>query len=329
MPRFHGLPDLTAAQAGWIYTYGHNKADCLAAAFLQGGVSGFFKIEDNSKITVSKIREAKNGEEKLFDHNLNFPVTLTDKYSPTMERFMQSFEIFLKQKAGEKYFTTNTSCLVLGTILMLALIAGLSFLAGVPQITMIMGIYSVFFLIVGKIFISTFITGKFSFSSFLMLIFVTFHFGAMSLAVTSEFPETRVIFLFHILSCVALMIYSYLIIRPTYEGTQVIAHLDGIKMFLKAVEPTLPKGADPNKLEELLPYAFLLGMEKEWEAKMKIALAGAAYKPTWYGGHHSSTRSFSNMHSTVSKSCTHPSRSGSGGGGHSGGGCGGGGGGGR
>ena len=126
-----------------------------------------------------------------------------------------------------------------------------------------------------------------------------------------------------------MIIYSYLIIRPTYEGMQIIAHLDGIKMFLKAVEPTLPGSINQNRMEELLPYAFLLGLEKEWEAKMKTALAGAAYKPTWYSGRHFSAHSFNNMHSTVSRSCTRPSRSGSGGGGHSGGGHGGGGGGGR
>ena len=108
-----------------------------------------------------------------------------------------------------------------------------------------------------------------------------------------------------------------------------MVHLDGIKMFLKAVEPTLPKGVDCNKMEALLPYAYLFGLEKEWEAKMKISLAGATYRPNWYNGSHFSTRCFSNLHSTMSKACTRPSRSGSGGGGCSGGGCGGGGGGGR
>lgn len=217
MPRFNGLPDLTPAQAGWIYSYGHNKVACLAAALLQGGVSGFFKIEDKSGITVTKMREAKNGEEKLFDHNLHFPLFLTEKYSPTMERFTGLFEKFLKQKTGERYFTSNTLWVVLGAILMLALIAGLSFLVGLPQIVLIMGFYLIFFIPVGKMFLSAIVTGKIPFSSLFMLIFIGIHFSVMSLGISSDFPETRVIFLFYILSCVALVIYSYLIM-----GTSVL-----------------------------------------------------------------------------------------------------------
>ena len=329
MPRYHGLTNLTAAQAGWIYSYGHNRAGCLAAALLQGGVSGFFRIKDNSGLTIDKIRPAKSGEEKMFENNLSFPLTLKEKYSPAMERFMNDFEKFLKQKAGEQYFTSNTLWLVLGCVLTLALTAGLCFLAGELPLAGIMGFYLLFFIPAGKALISGLTAGKFPFSSLFILGFVSFHFSVMTMGITAEIPETRVIVIFYILSCISLLVYSYLIIRPTYEGMQVIAHIDGIKMFLKAVEPTLPSGVNTGKMEELLPYAFLLGLEKEWEAKMKIALAGAVYKPTWYCGRHFSSRSFSNMQSTVSKSCTRPSKSGSGGGGFSGGGFGGGGGGGR
>ena len=134
-----------------------------------------------------------------------------------MERFTGLFEKFLKQKTGERYFTSNTLWVVLGAILMLALIAGLSFLVGLPQIVLIMGFYLIFFIPVGKMFLSAIVTGKIPFSSLFMLIFIGIHFSVMSLGISSDFPETRVIFLFYILSCVALVIYSYLIM-----GTSVL-----------------------------------------------------------------------------------------------------------
>ncbi|MBR1778413.1 MAG: DUF2207 domain-containing protein [Alphaproteobacteria bacterium] len=330
MPQFKGLPDLTPAQAGWIYSYGHNKENCLAAALLQGGVSGFLQMKEEAKnVEITKLRDPKNGEEKIFEKNLSFPLMLTDRYSSTMESFMKTFETFLKQKGGEEYFTSNTPWLILGGVLILALTAGLFFLADAAQLTFLAGIYSIFFISAGQRFVIGLATGKISSSSLFILIFTAIHFSLMSVGIISETPEATTIIIFYVISIVALIVYSYLIIRPTYKGMQVSVHLDGIKMFLKAVDPTLPKGVNYEKMEALLPYAFLFGLEKEWESKMKTLLAGEMYKPSWYNGHHFTMGSCKSLHSTVSKSCTRPSKSGSRGGGFSGGGFGGGGGGGR
>ena len=45
LPRFRGPSGLSPSLAGWIYSCGHDKEGCLAAALLQGGISGFFKIK--------------------------------------------------------------------------------------------------------------------------------------------------------------------------------------------------------------------------------------------------------------------------------------------
>lgn len=329
MPRFHGIDGLTPAQAGWIYGYGHNKANCFAAALLQSVISGFLKMEGNDEIRITKIGTAKNGEEKTLERNLNFPLTLTKKYNAALKNFMTVFTTFLTQKAGEKYFTKNTLWLVIGCLLTLALLFELCYKAGFMPLAPAMTGYMIFFIPAGRAFVSAIASGKFSFSSLFVLIFVGIHFGLMSISMTFEMPETRPIIYFYALSCLSLIIYSYLIIRPTQEGMQVIAHLDGIKMFLKAVEPTFPKGVDYNKMEALLPYAVILGLEDEWEQKMTAILGGAAYKPHWYGRRRFTARALTGISSVVTKSCTPPSRSGSRGGGFSGSGFGGGGGGGR
>lgn len=328
MPRFHGLPDLTPAQAGWIYSYGHNAPDCVTAALLQGGVSGFLKMEGSADIRISKIRPARNGEEKILSRHLNMPVTLTKKYNPFLKSFMDAFTTFLGNKAGEKYFTQNTVWVVSGCLLLVALTAGLCFLADAFPLAVIMGFYLVFFIPFGKKLVSVFSTGKFSFSALFSLIFIGIHFSVMSLGIISDLPDAKPVFPFYILSCVALIVYSYLIIRPSRKGMQVIAHLDGIKMFLKAVEPALPQEIDFDKMEALLPYAVLFGLGKEWEKKMNLVVSGT-YRPDWYGGRIFSFHNLDTLHSVVSTSCTPPSRSGSGGRGFSGGGFGGGGGGGR
>ena len=242
---------------------------------------------------------------------------------------MNAFTTFLGNKAGEKYFTQNTVWVVSGCLLLVALTAGLCFLADAFPLAVIMGFYLVFFIPFGKKLVSVFSTGKFSFSAVFSLIFIGIHFSVMSLGIISDLPDAKPVFPFYLLSCVALIVYSYLIIQPTKKGMEVIARLDGIKMFLKAVEPTLPQGVDFDKMEALLPYAVLFGLEKEWNEKMKLVSAGTAYRPDWYGGRLFTSRNLGTIHSVVSTSCTPPSRSGSGGGGCSGGGFGGGGGGGR
>ncbi|MBR1778412.1 MAG: DUF2207 domain-containing protein [Alphaproteobacteria bacterium] len=328
VPRFRGPSGLTPALAGWIYSCGHNKEGCLAAALLQGGLSGFLHIKyNNGLLKVTKAREAKNGEEKTFERYMTFPLVVVDKYSPKLERFMLDFSEFLEQKAGEKYFTANTFLVFFGCVLMLALTTGLSFFAQAPYLSIIMGAYLIFSVPLGKRFLKGIVTKKFPYASFWTLFVIFLHFCATTLNVIDENPETKTVILFYVLSGFALIVYSYLIIRPTYEGMRIIAHLDGIKMFLKTVEPTLPDKVDFNSMEELLPYAFLLGLEKEWEAKIKL-VAGTAYQPQWFKGHFS-MNGFGNLHATLSKAGIRPIRSGLGGRGFSGGGFGGGGGGGR
>ena len=119
--------------AGWIYSYGLNKKGCLAAALLQGGLSGFLKIKYNDGLLkVDKARNAQTGEEKTFERYLTFPLIVVDKYSAKLERFMLDFSDFLEQKAQEKYFTSDTLMVFLGSAPALALTTGLCFFCRMP-----------------------------------------------------------------------------------------------------------------------------------------------------------------------------------------------------
>lgn len=140
---------------------------------------------------------------------------------------------------------------------------------------------------------------------------------------------------FFLAGCLALSpFYAYLMHRPSVKGKRLEEHLDGLKMFMTAVHQDFPKEATFEKMDKLLPYAVLFGIEKEWIEKTQQMMSGAQYQPTWYV----SSRPFSSsdiylVRGFVSSTLTPPASSGrfsgSGGGGFSGGGFGGGGGGGR
>lgn len=329
MPRFNGLSDLTPAQAGWIYSYGKDKNGCLAAALIQGCAAGFLKIRENASFHIARLRDGKNGEEKFFEHHLSFPLTISKTYTPKMEAFLTAFQTFLKNKTGEKYFTANKRFTVGALLLLVGLTAYQCYLVGDLPMAGMMAFYLLFLVPAGKDITKMIATGVFRFSPFLTLLLISLHFSLFCLPKLYYDPKTLHICLFYAAGGMAALVYSHLIIRPTREGMRVIAHVDGIKMFLKAVQTDLPAEVNFDKMEKLLPYAVLLGLEKEWDEKMRLITNGINYRPDWYSGHTFSAIRFNGLQSAVAATCARPSSSGSGGGGFSGGGFGGGGGGGR
>ena len=68
-------------------------------------------------------------------------------------------------------------------------------------------------------------------------------------------------------------IYSYLIYKPSKEGKRIIEHIQGLKMFLEtaglSTNGTSKSIVDVKMMENLFPYALVLGLEKEWNRKFK------------------------------------------------------------
>lgn len=137
----------------------------------------------------------------------------------------------------------------------------------------------------------------------------------------------------------------------TAEGAELRDHLRGLELYLRLAEADRfamlqsPKGADRRSAgpvevvevtERLLPWAVLLGLEKEWAAALATAYEQTGESPGWYSGPSGfqaaafvgSVSSFSSSATSFVGSSSSSSSGGAGGGGSSGGGGGGGGGGG-
>jgi uncharacterized membrane protein len=139
------------------------------------------------------------------------------------------------------------------------------------------------------------------------------------------------------LSGALFIIFSQFLPARTKKGAQMRKYILGLKEYLKVAEKDRIKfhnapDKTPKHFEELLPYAMVLGVEKEWAKQFKDIYN---QPPDWYQD--SSSQAFSvlvfsdslnNFSSQASSTLSSaPSSSGSGGGGFSGGGFGGGGGG--
>lgn len=330
MPRFDVIPDVTPAMARFVDSYGRDDGSILSAALLQGGVSGFLKIRSDGAdgFLIEKARAPKNGEEKILDKNLRFPVRLERKYSAEMNRCRKALKKFLAARTAD-CFAANRG-MVAGALALLSVLAAfLLWRADAPHLIALLAVYPVFLIPACRDVLAMIATRTFKFAPVFILLFVAFHFSMTTLTAAAANPDVREALVFYAAGGLAVLIYAHLIVRPTRRGQDVSAHTDGIRMFLKAVDTGIPAPVDCAKMERLLPYAVLFGLEKEWENKMRRLTDMTRYAPSWYSGGRFGASDFGGFNSCVSTACAPPSRSGSGGGGFSGGGFGGGGGGGR
>lgn len=137
------------------------------------------------------------------------------------------------------------------------------------------------------------------------------------------------------LGVVGMILYGYLINKPTPEKLKLQSEIEGFRMYLAMAEKDRLQLLHPPEMtvehyEEMLPYAYALKLDNKWSNKFATILAAAHYRPDWNNNHvYFSTGDFgSDFQSVVGQGVTPPSSSGSGssgGGGFSGGGGGGGG----
>ncbi len=122
--------------------------------------------------------------------------------------------------------------------------------------------------------------------------------------------------------------FQKLILQPTREGADNIAHIQGLELFLKTLDIKTPSDFTQEKAEELYPYAVALDLTQNWENRFRSMIGDSIINKAIYD-----TQFRNGMYRTVSHSSYNPAQSGrrgsgSSGGGSSGGGGGGGGGGG-
>ncbi len=141
------------------------------------------------------------------------------------------------------------------------------------------------------------------------------------------------------IAIIGIIIYNFLIKKPTVEKLSLQSKIEGFRMYLEMAEKDRlrllnPPENTPEVFEAALPFAFALGVEHEWSEKFKKILDDAQYHPEWCNTHPILfTNHFgSDFSKSVMSSAIDPAKdgggggfSGSGGGGFSGGGGGGGG----
>lgn len=364
-PQFNVPDNLSPASLGYIKKESF-KNNLVTAALVNLAVKGYIKIvegEDSgilgffsSKIfTLQKLKEP---DQLLPKEEINLMNTLLGssssvkfdgKYSEKIKNAVSGFKSAL-QFQHDTFLNegNNRKKLLLPFFLITILyIVGLALSYMIypePEKVVIGGfLYIVLFV---AFIIFTFVARKLS---WLFIPFPIILFIGLSAMITIGHDVTEdinfsICYIFIALAFMSLIIYQFLIKRPSEEKLRKISLIDGFKMYMGAAENEQikfhnPPQMTPQVFETLLPYAMVLGVDAIWGEKFEEIMKKMAmeYTNNWYYGSSINQFAFasvlnSSLTNSIQTSSTQPSSSssgsGSGGGGFSGGGGGGGGGGG-
>ncbi len=366
-PQFNPPAEISPASLGFIKDeYYHSQL--ISASLVNLAVKGYVKIIEKDNRVLGIFGSTSYNIEKLKDSDDTLPTEekqLMDKlfggkrtqvsfdgtYRSYVENAVSNFQANLKYQ-HQTFLNkgNNTKLAVTPLLLMIGLVALCVFLIQAFDLAEIsfflLGVTAVPLLIAGVVLVALFgrsVWPKIMYGIVsVVLIIAFFSFGNL----VSASLNVQALFGFIIFSFITLVLYSYLIKRPSPEKLEMQTLIEGFKMYLSAAEEKTLQFHNPPKLtpevfEKMLPYAMVLGVEKIWGEKFQSELAKSAvggsaeYHSGWFIGN-----SITNMHfasalnqsltSSIASTATQPSSSGSGsvGGGFSGGGGGGGGGGG-
>ncbi len=365
-PRFEPPRGLSLSEIGMIHNENFSFR-FISATLLQWAVKGFITIKDETesylfnlikspKFVLTKIKppdESFSETEKVLFEDLfgsKDKFTIDGEYNEDIHTATTNFSTKTKNNydtthgkgKNRGYVIIASLVFVAALVLMVALDKEALIIFFVAPLFIIVLIVPFLFGLMGRIFNGLNIKLYNDIIIWLILIpstiVVAFIWG-ISVSINEK------IFLSFLATGVAsLLLYSYLIKRPSAEKLAIQSEIEGFKMYLDMAENERvkllnPPDETPQLFEKYLPYAALFKVEKVWGERFKNILEQTpqqqnTYAAGWYSGGNFSqfTSSFSSAgFSQAMNSSSTPSSSyssGSGGGGFSGGGGGGGGGGG-
>lgn len=282
-------------------------------------------------------------------------IKLNGKYSSKVAKMQNNYYSALKSEARELIEKGRNCGFLILPVLIIAVISLLVFLTSNSQGSfnaynalsdvLFGAVFGLMFL--GPTFFSLFKNFKYKYYGLAGLIIILA--GAFIYFKKNSMVNIQIsIISFVVFGIVSLLIYRYLIEKPSKEKLRQKSLVEGFKMYLSAaevnqIEQFNPPEMTPELFEKYLPYAIALNVGDIWGEKFASYLKTAGisnYNHGWYAGNHSFSSDMyrtmnRSVNNTLNQSATKPSSSGggsyssgSGGGGFSGGGGGGGGGGG-
>jgi uncharacterized membrane protein YgcG len=369
-PQFNSPNDLSPASLGYLKAETF-KNKYITAALVNLAIKGYIQIieKENDGLlgffkstyyTVKKLKPSDEKlpkeEKKLMDHLLpssRETIDFDGKYDSKIEQAVLNCKESLKfQHDAFLNEGNNAKKLILPSLLItfvyvVGLLLSFRMFPEFEKVFIGLILYVVLFI---AFFIAALLFKYFPglFKIFLAFPVIIFIGIGLFIHKSSDFTidnNFNICYIFIVLGFTSLVIYEFLIKRPSEEKLKIKSLIEGFQMYMGAAENEQlkfhnPPEMTPQVFEKYLPFAMVLGVDEIWGQKFDAMLSNMSteYHSNWYVGSTLNRYAFastlnSSLTSSIQSSSTQPSNnsssgSGSGGGGFSGGGGGGGGGGG-
>jgi uncharacterized membrane protein YgcG len=337
---FYTAPDgISPAMAAHIQKMGDANDDrALTAAVISLGAQGLIEIEETGKGSFTLHPTGKKGEKLSRDESVILAcIGKSLSLTPSNPRWIAASEKHgeaVEESCGKTFFVDNLSFWFMGWLPLLACTGLLAFQGHISPFILFAMLIVIF---IGDSVRALLVDNK---RGLLRL--------RSAITVILTLPLTTIIFIIVgglasgpvswltalVAALCALVIFMtrHALKRPTPRGLDIMEQIDGLQLYMEAVEEKVLKTFDPPQMsrqlyEEYLPYAVALNVESKWGKKFAASVAGAAAaaataaavtQPHWYKstsgggiGDFSVDRMVGSFSQALSAATTSPSSSGS------------------
>lgn len=287
------------------------KTTPISASLVNLAVNGHIRIEEEVKGNAifkdrnyTLHRTSSNSvntssEEKVLLRELvgSGSTEITGKYNKKIERAHKKYNDRLKKDFDQMFHVDRNHKYIIFPSLIIILTFLSFYFHGIGFDNWKSNLESVFILLlmIGTIafpFISVFRHIKLPhFIFFIFILLVFFQVNFMSIF-SNQYISPGVYSIFGIASVVSLLIYGYLIQKPSQQRVDLKAQIEGFEMYLtmaesKQIQHFNPPQMTPEIFEKLLPYAIALKVDDIWGETFEdyLKMAGINnYKSDWYTG---------------------------------------------
>ncbi|SFT80959.1 Uncharacterized membrane protein [Chryseobacterium formosense] len=299
IPQFNAPGNLSPASLGYI-DKGSFETSLVTANLVDLSIKGFVDIDEikgtkESYVTkIFNIKKLKSHDsslqndqkqliQKLFGNNNQ--ISVNGSFNSTIKNAIEDFEKSVTkltkkyfEKISNKKIVTNALKIILATFFVALLINSL--ITWDFKILLMGSIMLIFASLFVALLIIVWEDGK-------KLIFAVIFFFSMALfapLLVMAFVENDDVssfesncFKFLIFGGISLLIFRYLIKKPTEEKVKMETEIEGFKMYLSVAEENQLKFHNPPEMttdvyEKFLPYAIVFGVEGIWGKRFRDKL---------------------------------------------------------
>lgn len=299
IPQFNAPNNLSPASLGYI-DKGKFDANLVTANLVDLAVKGFVDIDEVkdiketflSKMFTLKKLESENDNlqsdqklllKKLFGKEKKISVNGT--YNSKIKKAVDNFKDFIinenkifVEKVSNKKIVYKALKIILLTFFLALIIS--SFITWSFQTLMIASVISVFAGLFAAVLVLTWQEGNKLIFIVVLLFSLTFTLPMFFMAFVNSDDITAFesnCFKFLIFGIISILIFRYLINKPSEEKVKMESEIDGFKIYLSAAEENQLKFHNPPEMtsdvyEKFLPYAIVFGVEGIWGKRFRDKL---------------------------------------------------------